>query len=307
MTHDLTELIRETQPYVVSLQEFSLDDASVVVGREAWHIRSAGEFCLARWYPIVDLEIVPRPDKSYHTVGIRAKVLWTGKTVPVVFIHLMPPRQGLEKIIGLPPRGIRAFRDISAVQPLESALMRRWVEECPWSTVLAGDLNLAVEHLLYRRDWSSFTVAFQQTTWGLGHTMFAKHIWLRIDRILCERDWGPTRCWVVPDVGSTHRPVIADLMEFASLTMKLAMSRCKQCGQTCGYASLLSSKSSVRRAVQCGRSRWGRLVDRIATRQFRCPNRGVLLSTWIDKRGLLMNYPPAKNGWRSRMSPLWYP
>jgi endonuclease/exonuclease/phosphatase (EEP) superfamily protein YafD len=35
---------------------------------------------------------------------------------------------------------------------------------------------------------------------------------VRIDHILAGPGWQAERCWVGPDVGSPHRPVIADLI-----------------------------------------------------------------------------------------------
>ncbi len=76
---------------------------------------------------------------------------------------------------------------------------------------MAGDFNLTAEHPLYRRDWSGYVNAFSGASWGLGETMFTRRIGLRIDHVLAGPDWRPVRCWVGPDVGSAHRPVLADL------------------------------------------------------------------------------------------------
>jgi vancomycin resistance protein VanJ len=211
-THDLAELIRETRPDVVFLQECSLDDPHAVLGQEGWYVRSDREFCLASRYPIVDFETLVRPDKDYRIVAVRATVSWSGRMIPIVAVHLMTPRRGLDAIISSPLRGLGTFREVAAVQRFESGLLRRWVEECPGSILLAGDFNLTVEHPLYRRDWSDYANAFSRVSWGRGRTMFTQRIGLRIDHILCGSGWRPRRCWVGPDVGSAHRPVIADLI-----------------------------------------------------------------------------------------------
>ncbi len=124
----------------------------------------------------------------------------------------MTPRKGLEAMIHSPLRGLGAFREIAAVQRFESGLVRRWIVQLPGSAVVAGDFNLTMEHALYRRDWSDYRDAFSWASWGLGHTMFARCLGLRIDHILCGAEWKPTCCWVGPDVGSAHRPVVADLI-----------------------------------------------------------------------------------------------
>jgi vancomycin resistance protein VanJ len=219
-TNVLASLIRQVRPDVVLLEECNLVDPHIVLGDDEWDVRTAGEFCLASRYPIADFESLTRPDKSYRIVAVRATVSWEARTIPVVAVHLMTPRRGLEAIINSPSHGVSALREIFAVQQFESGLLRRWVEEFSGSILLAGDFNLTIQHALFRRDWSEYTDAFARTSWGLGHTMFTRHIGLRIDHILCGSDWRPTRCWVGPDVGSAHRPLIADLIGGDSMAVR---------------------------------------------------------------------------------------
>jgi endonuclease/exonuclease/phosphatase (EEP) superfamily protein YafD len=131
--------------------------------------------------------------------------------MPVVSAHLMTPRDGIEAMIHSRLGGLEAFRDITGVQRAESALLRRWAAAAPGSLLLAGDFNLTVEHPLYRHEWSSYANAFSEAGLGLGQTKFTRLFGIRIDHILCGTGWRPVDCWVGPDVGSDHRPVLADL------------------------------------------------------------------------------------------------
>ena len=210
---NLADLVKAARPDVVCLQECSLTDPLVVLGGDGWHCRSAGEFCLASRYPILDFEELRRPDKNYRIIAVRAQLSRSGKAIPLISVHLMTPRRGLEPLIDWRGGGIDSFRKIASVQQFESELLRRWVEGAPESIVLAGDFNLTAEHSLFRRDWSGYRDAFSWTSWGLGHTMFTRQIGLRIDHILCGPAWRPRRCDVGPDVGSAHLPVVADLVE----------------------------------------------------------------------------------------------
>src|SRR5262249_32251148 len=150
-----------------------------------------------------------RPDKSYRTFAVRANVSWSGRTLPVVSVHLLTPRKGIEAILGEKWLGVGTFRDKAAELRFESDLVRRWVAGSPGSILLAGDFNLTSEHALFRRDWSGYTDAFSRAGWGLGHTMFTRRIGLRIDHVLCGPGWRPIRCWVADtDVGSAHRAVL---------------------------------------------------------------------------------------------------
>ena len=210
-TQALAELVRQVQPDVVVLQECGLNDPREVLDPGEWDVRSAGEFCVASRYPIVAFETEQRPDKRFRTIAVRATVFWSGKTFPIVAVHLMTPRAGLDAIIRSPLGGLETFQKVTDIQRSESELLRRWIAEDSGATLLAGDFNLTPEHPLYRRDWSDFRNAFSQTGWGLGHTMFTRRIGLRIDHVLCGSQWRPEACRVGLDVGSAHRPVVAVL------------------------------------------------------------------------------------------------
>ena len=173
---NLADLVKAARPDVVCLQECSLTDPLVVLGGEGWHCRSAGEFCLASRYPILDFEELRRPDKTYRIIAVRARLSRSGKAIPFISVHLMTPRRGLEPLIDWRGGGIDSFREIASVQRFESELLRRWVEGAPESIVLAGDFNLTAEHSLFRRDWSGYRDAFSWASWGLGHTMFTRHM-----------------------------------------------------------------------------------------------------------------------------------
>lgn len=207
----LAELVQENRPDLVLLQECRLANPGAILSRQGWHVRTEGEFFMASRFPIVGFSVLRRPDKAYRVIAARAEVSWSGQTISVVSAHLMTPRKGLEAIIKSPVRGFGTFREVAAVQHLESGLLRQWVADAPGSILMAGDFNLTVEHPLYRRDWSGYTNAFSATGWGLGQTMSTRRIGLRIDHILDGPKWRPDRCWVGPDVGSAHRPLLAEM------------------------------------------------------------------------------------------------
>jgi endonuclease/exonuclease/phosphatase (EEP) superfamily protein YafD len=208
---DLAQLVREERPDVVLLQECNLADPRTVLGEEGWHIESSNEFCLASRHPILDFQELHRPDKNYRIIAVRGRLSWMGAEIPIVGVHLMTPRRGLEPIIESGPGGMARFRDIARVQRFESQLLSQWIQDFPPSIILAGDFNLTAEHPLYNRDWSAYNDAFACTGWGLGQTMFTRNIGLRIDHVLCGASWQPRSCRVGPDVGSAHRPLIAEL------------------------------------------------------------------------------------------------
>lgn len=209
--HALADLIRSTRPDVVLLQEWGGGDPTAVFGREGWHILTVGEFCLASRYPISDLEPLRRLDKRYRVIAARAWILRSDRMIPIISVHLMSPRAGLDAVIHSRIGGLGTFQGVAALQRSESAWLRDWARESGGDVILAGDFNLTGQHPLYRRDWGDFEDAFERVGWGLGNTFFTRHIGLRIDHVLGGEGWRATSYHVGPDVGSAHRPVIADL------------------------------------------------------------------------------------------------
>jgi vancomycin resistance protein VanJ len=78
-------------------------------------------------------------------------------------------------------------------------------------TLLAGDFNTPIDSDIFRSAWTGYTDAFNFAGIGVGTTYRVKRTWTRIDHILFNNDWQCRQCWLGPDVGSPHLPVIADL------------------------------------------------------------------------------------------------
>ena len=81
--------------------------------------------------------------------------------------------------------------------------------------ILAGDFNMPTQSSIYRHHWSAMCNAFSMAGLGLGYTEWPTiRSWqfgIRIDHIVTGCSWRPVRCWVGPDLGSDHRPLLANL------------------------------------------------------------------------------------------------
>jgi endonuclease/exonuclease/phosphatase (EEP) superfamily protein YafD len=103
------------------------------------------------------------------------------------------------------------------------ALRRRAAEEVSErigglseAVVVAGDFNMPTDSAIYRACWSSLSNAFSKAGLGFGYTEWPTvagwRFGIRIDHILTGPGWRPQRCWVGPDVGSDHLPLLADII-----------------------------------------------------------------------------------------------
>ena len=57
-----------------------------------------------------------------------------------------------------------------------------------------------------------YTDAFSEAGRGWGYTFIGAKTTVRIDHVLISKGWHRAACRVGPNVGSPHRPVIADLV-----------------------------------------------------------------------------------------------
>src|SRR5262249_28977217 len=77
--------------------------------------------------------------------------------------------------------------------------------------LLVGDFNTPPESAIFREVWGGYTDAFTAAGWGWGYTFYGGRTSGRVDHVLAGPAWRCRRCRVAPDLGSPHRPVLADL------------------------------------------------------------------------------------------------
>jgi endonuclease/exonuclease/phosphatase family metal-dependent hydrolase len=135
-------------------------------------------------------------------------------------VHLQSPHYGIAGVLDR-NTGIRLSRRALIAEEIDA----RWQESEEVTTqlasdgrpdIVAGDLNLPAESPIYRAYWSTWRDAFGAAGWGFGGTEWPRgvagiHFGIRIDHILSGTGWRPVRCWVGPNVGSDHLPLIAGL------------------------------------------------------------------------------------------------
>jgi endonuclease/exonuclease/phosphatase (EEP) superfamily protein YafD len=208
----LGSLIVEVHPDVVVLQEWAARGTATVFWQAGWHVRAQGGLCLASRYPIRRAVI-----SDSHELGGRGVLACydlevANRSITLFNVHLATLREGAEAFIGNPWYGLPILQECLAVQWHQSEVARRWVDRIGRPVILAGDFNLPAESAIYQFFWSGFTDAFSSSGLGFGPTKFTRWYGARIDHVLAGDGWQARRCWVGPDVGSDHRPVIADLV-----------------------------------------------------------------------------------------------
>jgi vancomycin resistance protein VanJ len=126
-------------------------------------------------------------------------------------LHLRTPRKGLEAVLKSWWGGLADLQKVTIERQREGDAVGKWLNQCRGPMIVAGDLNLVADSAIYRRAFGGLSNGFASAGWGWGATKFTRFHGVRIDHILANGNWRFTRCRVGPDVGSDHRPLIADI------------------------------------------------------------------------------------------------
>jgi vancomycin resistance protein VanJ len=206
----LGPLLAETRPDVVALQAALFREWAATFDPGEWHTERKGEFLLASRFPIGEVEAFPDTESPCRQAIVRYRLETPAGDVEFFNLHLATPREGLEAVINGLWEGADELQANSDLRRRQSAAARQWVSLFPGPVLIAGDFNTPPDSTVYREYWSDFTNAFSQAGCGWGNTHFTRRTGVRIDHQLAGPGWTCRRCWVGPDIGSEHRPVIAD-------------------------------------------------------------------------------------------------
>ena len=208
----LMSLIEALQPDVIALQECGVKiDYSVLPGG-GWHGHQEQGLLLLSRLPFQHVRTYRSDDSGW--LRARAAVYrFDAAAGSFVFanIHLLTPRDGLEALVHRNQDAIRIIGENTIHRQKDATGLATVLENQKTHVLLAGDFNMPVESSLYRDTFGGYQNAFSQMGLGWGYTKFTRWHGIRIDHILADAGWEIHRCWVGPDVGSDHRPLIADL------------------------------------------------------------------------------------------------
>jgi endonuclease/exonuclease/phosphatase (EEP) superfamily protein YafD len=208
----LDDLVAGQHPDVVALQEWHEANRSAVMTGPDWHVRRSPRLFLASRHPLRRVtRLGNNSDKPQGSVT-RYDLETPAGVVAFFSLHLASPRHELREAVleaGKADTEVQASSDLRWEQCENLARQAVGVRE---PVLLAGDFNTPPESAIFRRLWGDYTDAFSAAGWGWGYTFFGGRTMVRIDHVLAGKGWSCPRAWVGPDLGSPHRPVLADLV-----------------------------------------------------------------------------------------------
>jgi len=208
----LEQLLAEFDPDVVAVQELpSREPFDYFTGAE-WHVNRTRRFVLASRYPIRKAVLLGEGSMKVPGSIMRYELETSAGVVTLFSLHLASPREGLYEATRHPATGIGELEENSDVRRRQSENLVRIASEVRGPVLLVGDFNTPSESAIFHRVWGRYTDAFTEAGWGWGYTFLAAKTAVRIDHILAGPGWYCERCWVGANVGSPHRPVLADLI-----------------------------------------------------------------------------------------------
>jgi vancomycin resistance protein VanJ len=208
----LGRLLAEADPDIVALQEWPRRGGANLFAGQRWHVHRAPGLFLASRYPIRRAERLGEDSTGESGSVMRYELETPAGRVTLLSLHLASPRPGLQGAAHERGRAPAELEAGSALRWRQSEHVAREAERATGPVLLAGDFNTPPESALFRRVWGRYTDAFGAAGWGWGYTFSAGTKAVRIDHVLAGPGWHCDRCWVGHDVGSPHRPVLADLI-----------------------------------------------------------------------------------------------
>jgi vancomycin resistance protein VanJ len=215
----LEAVILESGADVVTLQEWPEAEASSLGSWPGWNRHVTPRLFLASQYPI--RQVTDLGLDSYGPKGSvsRYDLETPNGLVHFFSLHLASPRDSIYETIHEKRKGPAEVIANMVRRRQQCDYLARYTGALHGPVVLAGDFNTPPESAIFREFWGDLSDAFSTAGWGWGYTFIGGKTMVRIDHVLAGKDWTCDRCRVGPNVGSPHRPLVADLI-YSSSTMK---------------------------------------------------------------------------------------
>ncbi|MFO0910891.1 MAG: endonuclease/exonuclease/phosphatase family protein [Isosphaeraceae bacterium] len=133
-----------------------------------------------------------------------------GRTIVVATVHLPTLRPGLQRLSQGDVDGLQLH--VAWWGKEMSRVLSLLAKSSDAPTLIGGDFNMPSDDSTMAALRTYFNFAFEEAGWGFGYTRPAEVPWVRIDHLLASPEWGVTQCRVGPDLGSDHRPAVAEFV-----------------------------------------------------------------------------------------------
>lgn len=208
----LEQLLAAAEPDIVAIQELPSREPFDYFPDKQWYVHRTHGLALASRYPIRKAVSLGGNSMTASGLATRYELDTPAGVVTLFSLHLASPRDGLYQATHHPRSGTVELQDNSDLRRQQSARVAGFADEITGPVLLVGDFNTPIKSAIFRGTWGRYSDAFTEAGWGWGYTFLGSRTMVRIDHILAGPGWYCERCWVAENVGSPHRPVLADLI-----------------------------------------------------------------------------------------------
>jgi endonuclease/exonuclease/phosphatase (EEP) superfamily protein YafD len=211
----LEDLVRAAEPDIVALQEWPESGHAPLLTGPGWHTHRTPRLFLASRHAIRKATDLGLNSYGPHGSVIHYELETSAGVLSVFSLHLASPRESIYETIHESRQGPSDIR---------ANIERRWEQSVNVAVeaakvkgplLLAGDFNTPPESAIFSDIWMAYDDAFSNAGWGWGYTFYGAHTMVRIDHVLTGRGVSCSRCWVGPDIGSPHHPVVVEVIVHA--------------------------------------------------------------------------------------------
>jgi endonuclease/exonuclease/phosphatase (EEP) superfamily protein YafD len=218
--HAIAWEIEQAKPDLVQFQDSGkvllTEVGSVLSAAKGWNLRREGQYVVASRWPLseltrIDLDV---PDPRFFAVRATLTMPDGAPPITVYNVHLLSARYGL---LSVRSRNIQVLEQNLEDRLTQADKVAAAIRTGPTGPILlTGDLNAPPSSMAKRSLLSTgLRDAFEASGWGYGFTYGTStkigRPYVRIDCILASPDFRADSIYVGNDIGSEHRPVIADL------------------------------------------------------------------------------------------------
>ena len=203
-SRELADLIATVHPDVIVLQEWFPPYHYSILKEGDWNVVRIGEQFLATRFRIDSARELQNASAVEYTLETPA-----GK-INLINVHLSSPHPSLFEVLHGIPNGKTELEKNIIERENESREINRITRSISGPLLIAGDFNLCPDSPIFLENFDQFADAFDVAGFGFGWTYHVKWTSARIDHVLSNSQWTCRDCWLGGDVGSPHRPLIAD-------------------------------------------------------------------------------------------------
>jgi vancomycin resistance protein VanJ len=174
------------------------------------------ERTIASRLPIVE-ELPPLEDEDGEQSFWRARVERVRVRAPsgdefiVASVHIPSMYYALGGVLAGDMRSLEHHTEWRAKRMRMVATFLSEANDLP--LLVGGDFNMPADStMMLALRVPALRYGFNAAGWGFGYTRPSSFPWMRIDHILATSEFTFTRCWVGPDLGSDHLPLLAEVI-----------------------------------------------------------------------------------------------